>query len=162
ISGQTWELVIASLREPKFDRDILIFDEARLRQAAANRGKQRRLRLRRSAAEITNARRRRLLCARCERPRRRRAAEQRDELAAFPVDLALPLIASPASACHPASLSFTRATSITLPSAIVRSACADASPARTSSTSSSPVNPFANISASVQPSGDAASSSRAR
>jgi hypothetical protein len=26
ISRQTWELVIASLREPKFDRDILIFD----------------------------------------------------------------------------------------------------------------------------------------
>src|SRR5262249_56647368 len=99
--------------------------------------------------------------ARRERPRRR-AADQRDELAAFHVDFALPLIASPASACHPASLSFTRATSIILPSAIVRSACADASPARTSSTSSSPVNPFANISASVQPSGAAASSSRAR
>src|SRR5262249_36696112 len=93
---------------------------------------------------------------------RRRAPEQRDELAAFHVDFALPLIASPASACHPASLSFTRATSIILPPAIVRSACADASPARTSSTSSSPVNPFANISASVQRAGDAASSSRAR
>src|SRR5262249_4036954 len=81
ISGQTWELVIASLREPKFDRDILIFDEARLRQAAANRGKQRRLRLRGPAAEVTNARRRRLLRAGRERPRRC-AAEQRDERAA--------------------------------------------------------------------------------
>src|SRR5262249_28247619 len=102
-----------------------------------------------------------LLRARRERPRGR-TAEQRDELAALHVDFALPLIASPASACHPASLIFTRATSIILPPATMRSACADASPARTSSTSSSAVNPFANISASVQPSGEAASNSRAR
>src|SRR5262249_29735607 len=96
-----------------------------------------------------------------ERPSRR-AAEQRDERAPSHVDFALPLIASPSSACHPASLIFTRATSVILPSVAMRSACADASPARTSSISSSAVNPFANISASVQPSGDAASSSRAR
>src|SRR5262249_26132373 len=81
---------------------------------------------------------------------RRRAAEQRDELASFHVDFALALIASSASACHPASLSFIRATSVILPSATMRSACADASPARTSSISSSAVNPFANISASVR------------
>src|SRR5262245_51171794 len=103
----------------------------------------------------------RLLCARRERPGCR-TAEQRYELAPFLVDFALTLIASSARACHPASLSFIRATSVILPSATMRSACADASPARTSSTSSSAVNPFANISASVQPSGDAASSSRAR
>jgi hypothetical protein len=72
------------------------------------------------------------------------AAEQRDERAALHVDFALPLIASPASACHPASLIFIRATSIILPPATMRSACADASPTRTSSTSSSAVNPFAN------------------
>src|SRR5262249_55643019 len=89
-------------------------------------------------------------------------AEQRDELAAFHVDFALALIASATSACHPASLIFTRATSVILPSPTMRSACADASPARSSSSSSSAVNPFANISASVQPSGDAASSLRAR
>ena len=92
-----------------------------------------------------------LLRARRERPRRRRAAEQRYELAAFHVDFVLPF-ASPATACHPASLIFIRATSIILPSATTRSAWADASPARTSSSSSSAVNPFANISASVQPS----------
>src|SRR5262249_23373147 len=40
----------------------------------------------------------------------------------FHVDFALPLIASPASACHPASLIFIRATSIILPSATMRSA----------------------------------------
>src|SRR5262245_19750395 len=102
----------------------------------------------------------RLLRARRERPGRC-AAEQRDELAPPHVDFALTLIASSASACHPASLSFIRATSVILPSATMRSACADASPARTSSISSSAVNPFANISASVQPSGEAASSSRA-
>src|SRR5262249_25158641 len=92
----------------------------------------------------------------------RRSAEQGAELAAFHIELVLPLIASPATACQPASLIFTRATSICLPPATMRSACADASPARTSSASSSAVNPLANISASVQPSGDAASSSRAR
>src|SRR5215831_15023853 len=97
-----------------------------------------------------------------ERPRCRRAAEQYDELAPLHVDFALPLIASSPSVRHPASLIFTRATSIILPPETMRSACADASPARTSPTSSSAVNPFANISASVQPSGDAASSSRAR
>src|SRR5262249_40618609 len=102
-----------------------------------------------------------LLRARRQRPRRR-TAEQGDEIASFHVDFALTLIASSASACHPASLSFIRATSVILPSATMRSACADASPARTSSISSSAVNPFANISASVQPSGEAASSSRAR
>src|SRR6516165_8951829 len=102
-----------------------------------------------------------LLRSRRERPRRRRA-EQRDERAALHVDFALPLIASPSSACHPALLIFTRATSVILPSVAMRSACADASPARTSSISSSAVNPFANISASVEPSGEAASSSRAR
>ena len=42
------------------------------------------------------------------------------------------------------------ATSWLRPPATMRSACADASPARTSSISSSAVNPFANISASVQ------------
>src|SRR5215470_553905 len=106
--------------------------------------------------------RRKLACsARRERPCSP-AAEQRDELAAVHVDLALLLFVSPASTCHPASVSFTRATSVILPSPTMRSACADASPARTSSISSSAVNPFANISASVQPSGEAASSSRAR
>src|SRR5262245_27687176 len=102
-----------------------------------------------------------LLRARRERPRGR-AAEECDEFAPSHVDFALPLIASPSRACHPASLIFTRAASIILPPATMRSACADASPARTSSISSSAVYPFANISASVQPSGDAASSSRAR
>jgi hypothetical protein len=42
----------------------------------------------------------------------RRSAEQGEELAAFHIELVLPLIASPASACHPASLIFTRAASI--------------------------------------------------
>src|SRR5262249_11018282 len=104
---------------------------------------------------------RRLLRVHGERPRCRRTADKRYELAALHVDFVLPF-ASPATACHPASLILIRVTSIILPSATMRSACADASPARTSSSSSSAVNPFANISASLQPSGEAARSSRAR
>jgi putative ABC transport system substrate-binding protein len=42
------------------------------------------------------------------------------------VDFALPLTASPVSACHPASLIFTRATSIILPPATMRSGLASA------------------------------------
>jgi len=76
--------------------------------------------------------------ARRERPRHRRAAKNRYKVAAvhsigasarasklgganvmnsrrFMPDLALPLVASPASACHPASLIFTRASSIICP-----------------------------------------------
>src|SRR5262245_44194586 len=162
IIGECGQSIVLAIGPAVLDRRILALDIAGFAQAPTESGYAGGECYSRSAVEETNHRHRWLLRARRERPRRRRAAEQRDELAAFHVDFALPLIASPASACHPASLSFTRATSIILPSAIVRSACADASPARTSSTSSSPVNPFANISASVQPSGDAASSSRAR
>src|SRR5262249_21058008 len=153
---------ILPLRPAIFDRHVLSVDETGVAHALTERSQQVFAPAGPPAIEPSDFRHFLLLRTRRQRPRGRRAANQRDELAAFHVDFALPLIASPASACHPASLSFTRATSIILPSAIVRSACADASPARTSSTSSSPVNPFANISASVQPSGDAASSSRAR
>jgi len=105
IGGQTWELVIASLREPKFDRDILIFDEARLRQAAANRGKQRRLRVRGPAAEITNARRRRLLRAR--RPGNRRATQECDEVAPSHAKLPVKDKAYQRAACDGAALART-------------------------------------------------------
>src|SRR5262249_19673189 len=47
--------------------------------------------------------------------------EQSDELAAFHVNFALRLIASSASVCHPASLIFTRAASVILPSVTMRS-----------------------------------------
>ena len=48
-------------------------------------------------------------------------AELRRELAAFHVNFALRLIASSASVCHPASLIFTRAASVILPSVTMRS-----------------------------------------
>src|SRR5262245_66468173 len=92
-----------------------------------------------------------LLRPRRERPRDRRAAEQRGEVAPLHGDLALALIASAASACHPTSLTLTRATSVILLSPTMRAACADASPARTRAISSSPGNAFANIGAPVPP-----------
>src|SRR5262245_21842076 len=69
------------------------------------------------------------------------AAARIVELALTHVDCALTLSASSASSCRPASLSFVRAASVILPSASMRSARAGASPARTSSLSSSAVNP---------------------
>src|SRR6516164_7741625 len=154
--GRTFE---ACLCPAILDRDIATFDPAKLAQTPLKGGGPLTLGGRCIRTQKPDGRQpRRLLRTRRERPRGRRPAEQRDERAALHVDFALPLIASPSSACHPALLIFTRATSVILPSVAMRSACADASPARTSSA----VNPFANISASVQPSGDAASSSRAR
>lgn len=50
---------------------------------------------------------------------------------------------APRTTRRPASVILTRATSIGLPAATMRSTCADASPAWISSTSSSAVNPFA-------------------
>src|SRR5262249_51351934 len=161
--GRDWgEALGASFRPVILDRDGAILDPAEFMQSLGESGDQFAFRRTRAQArESDGPQLSRLLRARRERPCRR-AAEQRDERAAFHVDFALTLIASSASACHPASLSFIRATSVTLPSATKRSACADASPARISSIRSSAVNPFANIGASVQPSGEAASSSRAR
>ena len=62
------------------DRHGLAFDVAVLAQAAAECGYQMRALIGRSRAEEPDQRHRRLLCARSQRPRRR-AAEQRDELA---------------------------------------------------------------------------------
>src|SRR5215831_13482511 len=142
------------IRPAVFDRYILALDIAGFGQALTEGGSHRRVRPGRRTVEKSNHRHRRLLSTCRERPRCR-AAKKGDELASFHVDFALALIASSASACRPAWLSFIRATSVILPLATMRSACAEASPARTSSISSSAVNPFANISASVQPSGEA-------
>jgi hypothetical protein len=56
-----------------------------LRQCLQERYAQRRLGIGRPAAEIANERHLRLLRARCERPRGRRAAKQRDELTSLHV-----------------------------------------------------------------------------
>ena len=65
-----------------FDRHVLALDIAALLQGLAKYAQIVRVRrVRRCGAEEPDHRHRRLLRARCERPRRRRAAEQRDELA---------------------------------------------------------------------------------
>ena len=64
-----------------FDRHVLALDIAALLKALAERAQVVCKRDWRSAVEKPNHRHRRLLRARRERPRRRRAAEQRDELA---------------------------------------------------------------------------------
>jgi hypothetical protein len=70
-------------RPPVFDRDVLALDEARFRQALAERSHPVRHVSERSAAKENNDRHRWLLRPRRERPSDRRAAEQRDELASF-------------------------------------------------------------------------------
>src|SRR5262249_47107086 len=66
--------------ERKWDRHITALDEARFVQALAERGHDPCAQLRHTGIDKPNPRHRRLLRARRERPRRR-AAEQRDELA---------------------------------------------------------------------------------
>src|SRR5262249_36416018 len=63
-----------------FDRDVLPFDKARFVEAFAERGQIEQVGVERTGTQETNHWHRRLLRVRRERPRRR-AAEQRDELA---------------------------------------------------------------------------------
>jgi hypothetical protein len=67
------------LREAVFDRNILTLDIAGILQALTKRGQKIRIIATRPAAEEPYYRDRRLLCADGERPRRRRASENRDE-----------------------------------------------------------------------------------
>jgi hypothetical protein len=71
-------------------------------------------------------------------------------------------LARSASACRPASVIFIYAISIVRLPAIARRVCAVASPVRTSSTICGTVKPCASMIASVQPSRQEASNSRAR
>jgi hypothetical protein len=121
------------------------------------------VRVRECGVEETDHRHRRLLRARRERLHGRRAADKRDELAPSHIDCPrLVVTASLPSSRRPSSVIPIRATSIILPSTTLRSACADASPVRTNSSSNSIVNPFATMRPSVQPSGLDASNSSAR
>src|SRR5262249_10887050 len=72
----------SSLRPAIFDRDVLTLDVTGFVQATAERGRHGSVRLSRLSIQESDHRHRRLLRARAERPRRR-AAEQRDELAPF-------------------------------------------------------------------------------
>src|SRR5262245_60801534 len=74
--------VVMTVRPSILDRDILTLDITGLAQALAERTHTVRVSLRRCGTEKPNHRHRRLLRARREWPRGRRAAEQRDEFAA--------------------------------------------------------------------------------
>src|SRR5215831_13441068 len=82
IVDQLRQALIPTFRPSEFDRDVPPLDEACLTEALPKGGQHRSVGHRRSAAEISDHRHR-LLRAHRERPRRRRAAEQRDELAPF-------------------------------------------------------------------------------
>src|SRR5262249_7534351 len=76
------ELIVLAVREAEFDRDILACKVADVLQSPTDRGHNGRFGLRRAATQISDHRQSRLLRPRSARPRRR-AAEQRDELAAL-------------------------------------------------------------------------------
>src|SRR5262249_3452786 len=82
IGDQSRQPISVIFRRAKFDRNVLAFDIAALLQTLAECGHQASGVAERRGAEKPNHRHRRLLRPRRERPRRR-AAEQRDELASF-------------------------------------------------------------------------------
>jgi hypothetical protein len=81
IGRERRQSVILAFRPAVLDCHVLTLDVAGFLQTLAERGDERPPPVRRSAVEETDHRHRRLLRARCERPRSRRAAEQRDEVA---------------------------------------------------------------------------------
>jgi hypothetical protein len=81
IGRQFRQSIESSLRPNIFDADVAVLDIASFVQSLAERGNLVAQHSRRPAAEKPDHRHRRLLRARRERPRRRRATEQRDELA---------------------------------------------------------------------------------
>src|SRR5262249_6892207 len=82
ISRHRRQSVIVALRPTIFDQDILTFDVAEFTEPFAERGDVVSIRVGPCATQQADHRHRWLLRARRERPRSRRAAEQRDELAA--------------------------------------------------------------------------------
>jgi hypothetical protein len=82
-SCQRRQSIILTLGPAVFDRHIPALDEAGFAQTLAERGHHRGVSARRFAVEPSDHRHRRLLRLRRKRPRGRRAAEQRYELAPF-------------------------------------------------------------------------------
>ena len=80
---QPWQSVGLTLRPAVFDGHIPSLNVASLTQAPVKCGHKAGKWTRRSTTEESDHRHRRLLCARGERPCRRRTTEQRDELASF-------------------------------------------------------------------------------
>jgi len=81
IGHQCRRSVILTLEPVVFDGHVLAFDVAAFHEAFAERGRTARGGIERPAIDKSNDRHRRLLCARREWARGRRAAEQRDEVA---------------------------------------------------------------------------------
>src|SRR4051812_25012140 len=81
IGRQVRQAVVLAFRPAEFDRQVLVLYKARFLQALAQCSHQMRKRVRRANVEETNNARPGLLRTRCQRPRCRRAAKQRDELA---------------------------------------------------------------------------------
>src|SRR5262245_33253988 len=90
LRGQGWQVLICTARPTKLDGDVLAFYEAEVIQALPERGHKVRGVLWRPAAHESDHRHSRLLRPRRERPHRRRATEQRDEVAPCRVDHGLP------------------------------------------------------------------------
>ena len=87
IGRQRRQSIVLAVRPAIFDRDVLALDIAGFASGpGGTRADGMRVRVRRCAAEEPDHRHRRLLRARRERPRSRRAAEQRDELAPSDAD----------------------------------------------------------------------------
>src|SRR5262249_29376746 len=83
IGRQRWQSVIVTFRPAILDRHVAALDITSFVEALAERGHHGCVPLRRPTIEEPKHRHRRLLRARRERPRGSRAAEQRDERAAF-------------------------------------------------------------------------------
>src|SRR5262249_12472090 len=82
--GRDFRHVVVSAFEPSvFDRDVLPFDESGVTQTFSEGSEIERGIVERAEADVSDRRLHLLLRTRRERPRRRRAAEPRDELAPF-------------------------------------------------------------------------------
>src|SRR5262249_59706108 len=82
ISGQWSEPVVISLCPAVFDRHVAVFNKTGVIQPLSNDCEQECISCPRTAAQDSDRRHRRLLRPHRQRPRSRRAAEKRDELAA--------------------------------------------------------------------------------
>src|SRR4051812_10670928 len=82
IGGQCGQPIVMALRPAVFDRQILSLDVAGFAQSLAERGHKWCTQARRPGAEVSDHRHRLLLRPRRERPRDRRAAQQKYQLAA--------------------------------------------------------------------------------
>src|SRR6516164_6061871 len=82
VGHERWQAIVLALQPMVLDRRVLALDVAGFVESFTERSDLAQRGVRRPAADEADDRQRRLLRARRERPRCRRAAEERDELAA--------------------------------------------------------------------------------